>query len=439
MAGRQGPNHILTQRIRIAELAKRDPKRVLTSLHHFIDQQWIHEAYLLTRKDGAVGIDGVTAAKYEEDLDKNLKDLLERFKSGRYKAPLIRRVHIPKGDGKTRPIGITTYEDKILQRAVVMVLEQVYEQEFYDFSYGFRPGRSPHMAIRAVRGGRWKTDGYWALEVDIKGYFDTIDHKHLRGFLDQRVKDGVIRRAIDKWLKAGIVEEGQVTYNETGTPQGGVVSPLISNIYLHHVLDQWFVETVQPRLFGKSELIRFADDFVLFFSREDDARRVLNVLYKRFSKHGLEIHPDKTNLVKMYPPSLREGGRSPDEKGRILNFLGFTFYWGLSSSRGMQVMVKTRKERLSRGLKEISAWCKDNMHRKIIAQATELARKVAGHYQYFGVTYNYTAINRYFNEVQRIWKYWLGRRSEKGNLSWESFNRKTQRCKLPRPKIKHKL
>jgi len=271
MAVRQGPNHISTQRIRIAKLAKENPERVFTALHHYIDLQWMYEAYILTRKDGAVGIDGVTANEYRKNLKENLQRLLEQFKSGRYRAPLIRRVNIPKGDGsKTRPIGITTFEDKILQRAVVMILEQIYEQDFYDFSYGFRPGRSQHMALKALRDGRWKKDGYWVLSVDVKGYFDNIDHKLLRGFLDQRVRDGVIRRMIDKWLNAGITEEGQVTYSETGTPQGGVVSPVVSNIFLHHVLDKWFVESVGPRMKGRSQIVRFADDFVILFSREDD-------------------------------------------------------------------------------------------------------------------------------------------------------------------------
>ena len=436
MAVRQGPNHISTQRIRIAQLAERDPRRVLTSVHHFIDLQWMYEAYTLTRKDGAIGIDGVTAKEYQTNLNGNLQDLLERFKSGRYRAPLIKRVHIPKGDGsKTRPIGITTFEDKILQRAVVMVLEQIYEQEFHDFSYGFRPGRSQHMALSAVRNGYWKKDGYWALEVDVKGYFDNIDHKHLRGFLDQRVSDGVIRRMIDKWLRAGITESGQVTYSDVGTPQGGVVSPLISNIFLHHVLDKWFVEAVQPRMYGRAQLVRFADDFLMLFSREDDARRVLRALEKRFSRYGLEIHPDKTRLVRMVPPRPGRRAGVPPERRKSLEFLGFTLYWGQSRSGRWAVLPKTSKKRLNRCLKATSDWCRRNMHRKIRDQSKDLARKLIGHYQYYGVSFNYRALSSFYFQVRGRWKYWLSRRSGKKHLTWESFNRKTERFPLPYPRI----
>lgn len=435
MAVRQGPNHILTQRIRIAQLAERYPNEALTALHHYIDLQWMYEAYILTRKDGAVGIDGITAKEYQANLDENLRGLLERFKSGRYRAPHIKRVHIPKGDsGKTRPIGITTFEDKILQRAVVMVLEVIYEREFFDFSYGFRPNRSQHMALRAVRDGGWKKDGYWALEVDVKGYFDSIDHSHLRGFLDQRVRDGVIRRMIDKWLKAGVAEGGEVTYSEAGTPQGGVVSPLVSNIFLHHVLDKWFVEDVSPRLRGRAQIIRFADDFLILFSREDDARRVLKALYMRFEKYDLQIHPEKTRLVRMFPPISTDGHPGGGERG-TLDFLGFTLYWGKLRNGNWAVLPKTSKKRLNRCIKEIAVWCKTNMHRKIRDQSRDLAKKVVGHYQYYGVSFNSRALSNFLHQVTRRWKYWLTRRSGRKHLNWEAFCRKTEKYPLPRPKI----
>jgi len=434
MAVRQGPNHISTQRIRIAQLAKKNPNRVFTALHHYIDLQWMYEAYILTRKDGAVGIDEVTAKEYKVNLNENLQNLLERFKSKRYRAPLIKRVHIPKGN-KTGPIGITTFEDKILQRAVAMVLEQIYEQDFHDFSYGFRPGRSQHMALKAVRDGLWKKDGYWVLSVDVKGYFDNINHKHLRGFLDQRVRDGVIRRMIDKWLKAGITEQGQVTYSDVGTPQGGVVSPLISNVFLHHVLDNWFEEAVLPRMVGRAQIVRFADDFLILFSREDDARRVLDVLPKRFSKYGLEIHPEKTRLVRMYPPIPRRGQKPQGRKRETLDFLGFTLYWGKLRNGKWAVLPKTSRGRLIRCLKVISAWCRSNMHRKIKHQSEDLAKKLMGHYQYYGVSFNHRSMGYFHFQTRRIWKYWLSRRSGKKHLSWESFARKTERHPLPQPRI----
>jgi RNA-directed DNA polymerase len=233
----------------------------LSTLHHVIDLEWMREAYRLTRKNGAPGIDGVTAANYEVNLETNLLDLLERIKSGRYVAPPVRRVYIPKADGSERPLGIPTFEDKVAQRAIVMVLEAIYEQDFLPCSFGFRPGRSAHQALSVLRlafMGRQRLR--WVLDVDISKYYDTIQHQHLRAFLDRRVTDGVIRRMIDKWLKAGVLEDGLLRHTIEGTPQGGVVSPLLANIYLHQVLDEWFELDVRPRLKGNSILVRYADD-----------------------------------------------------------------------------------------------------------------------------------------------------------------------------------
>jgi RNA-directed DNA polymerase len=250
-----------------------------------------------------VGVDGQTAEAYAESLEENLEDLLNRFRSGRYRAPAVRRVHIPKGDGrKTRPIGIPTFEDKVLQRSVAMVLEAVYEQDFLNCSYGFRPGRSAHMALEALWKGTMDLNGGWVLELDIESFFDTVDHDHLRSFLDQRVRDGVIRRTIGKWLKAGVLEAGVMQRNAAGTPQGGVISPLLANIYLHHVLDVWFAEVVQPRLGGRAFLVRYADDAVLVFEHASDAERVMRVIAERFGKFGLRLHPDKTRLIEFRRP-----------------------------------------------------------------------------------------------------------------------------------------
>jgi RNA-directed DNA polymerase len=244
----------------IAELASKAPDMVIRTLAHHIDVEFLREAYRRTRKDGAVGIDGQTADEYARHLDENLQSLLDRFKSGRYRAPAVRRVHIPKGDGGTRPLGIPTFEDKVLQRAVTMVLEAVYEQDFLDCSYGFRPGRSAHQALKALWNGLMDLGGGWVLDADIKSFFDTLAHGHLRNFLDQRMTDGVLRRAIGKWLNAGVLEEGRIERSSEGTPQGGVISPLLANLYLHYVLDQWFAEEVQPRLKGVAFLVRYADD-----------------------------------------------------------------------------------------------------------------------------------------------------------------------------------
>ena len=304
MTGTPRPDPVSTKRQRIAELARNGPDMAFTNLAHHIDIEWLHTAYTQTRKDGAVGVDGQTAEDYEINLEGNLQDLLNRAKSGTYVAPPVRRVHIPKAGSptETRPLGIPTFEDKILQRAVLMVLEPVYETDFLDVSHGFRPGRGAHGALDSLWKQAMKLGGDWIVDVDLRKFFDTIDHGHLREFLKRRVRDGVILRLIGKWLNAGVLEDGAVTTPEHGTPQGGVISPLLANIFLHYVLDEWFAEEVRPRLKGEAFLIRYADDFVIGVAREDDARRIMDVLPKRMSKYGLTVHPEKTRLVRFRPP-----------------------------------------------------------------------------------------------------------------------------------------
>src|ERR687898_3598314 len=270
--------NVSTKQQRIAELAKQRPEMSFTSLNHYLDVDWLREAYRRLRKDSAPGHDGRTLADYGQDLESNLQSLLDRAKSGSYVAPPVRRVHIPKGTGKeTRPIGIPTTEDKLLQRAVTMLLEPIYEQDFLDCSYGFRPGRSAHGALRALWSRCMTGQVQWVLDVDIAKFFDTLDKAHLRSFLQPRVRDGVITRLIGKWLKAGVLEPGVLYHPETGTPQGGSCSPLLSNVYLHYVLDLWFAQEVIPRLRGRAFMCRFADDAVMGFERLEDAEKVLHV------------------------------------------------------------------------------------------------------------------------------------------------------------------
>ena len=267
-------------------MARTHRDRAFASLHHVLDLDWMLEAYRTTRKDGAAGIDGVTAADYAEALEANLLDLLDRIKSGRYRAPPVRRSYIPKADGSQRPLGIPTFEDKVAQRAIVMLLEAIYEQDFLPCSYGFRPGRSAHDAVHNLRTSLMTQGMRWVLDIDIRRYFDTIPHDQLRSFLDRRVTDGVVRRMIDKWLKAGVLESGSLTYATEGTPQGGVISPLLANIYLHYVLDEWVAMVVEPRLKGRHTLIRYADDFVMAFEDHLDAKRVFHVLGQRLNRYG---------------------------------------------------------------------------------------------------------------------------------------------------------
>ena len=313
---------VSTKQERIATLAKQSPEMAFTSLAYLMDIDWLKEAYRRTRKDGAVGVDGVTAEEYEQDLEGNLQSLLDRAKSGTYQSPPVHRVHIPKGGSttETHPLGIPTLEDKLLQRAVVMLLEPIYEQDFLNCSYGFRPGRSAHEALTSFRDQmmRYRPLGGTVLEVDIRKFFEHIDHSHLRQFLRLRVRDGVLLRLIDKWLKAGVMEDGNVSYPDSGSPQGGVISPMISNVFLHYVLDLSFEHDVKPRLQEHAFLIRFADDFVIGFRHHRDAQRVLEVIPKRFEKYGLTVHPTKTKLVPFRPPSSRtKEGDEPNRPGNL--------------------------------------------------------------------------------------------------------------------------
>jgi group II intron reverse transcriptase/maturase len=425
---------VSTKQQRIAELAKQNPTMAFTSLNHYLDAAWLHEAYHRTRKDGAPGVDGQTWAQYGENLEQNLRSLLDRAKSGTYRAPPVRRVHIPKGTGKeTRPIGIPTLEDKVLQRAVAMILEAIYEQDFYDCSYGFRPGRSAHQALDSLWRQTMGCGGGWILDMDIRKFFDTLDHGHLREFLRQRVRDGVLLRLIGKWLKAGVMEDGSVSYPDSGSPQGGVISPMLANAFLHYVLDRWFAEEVVPRMKGRAFLIRYADDAVMGFAREADARRVLAVLPKRFAKYGLTLHPEKTKLVAFVKPPHegRPGGGPAGDRPETFDLLGFTHFWARSRKGNWVVKRKTAKSRLTRAIRTIAHWCRDNRHRPIVVQHAVLSQKLRGHYAYYGITGNSDSLNRFRDQVQYAWRKWLARRNSKHRGSWDWFHRLRERYRLP--------
>jgi group II intron reverse transcriptase/maturase len=400
-----------------------------------MDLDWLREAYRRTRKDGAKGVDGQSGEDFGRDLEGNLQDLLNRAKSGTYRAPPVRRVDIPKGDGRTRPLGIPTFEDKVLQRAVVMLLEPIYEEDFYDFSYGFRPHRSPHDALRALDQGLAMVGGGWVLDVDLSNFFDTISHEKLRQVVSQRVVDGVVKRLIGKWLKAGVLDEGVVKRSAYGTPQGGVVSPLLANIYLHEALDRWWVEMVLPALQGPASMVRFADDFVMVFESQWDAERALKSLKRRMAKYELVVHPEKTRLVRFGRP---KAGKAVEEerKPRSFDFLGFTHFWCLSRKGRWRMRRKTSKKRFSRGLTTLNDWLRRFRHLPVREQSRQLGLKLRGHFAYYGVSGNSDSIKRFRHEVLRLWRKWLSRRSQKAWLTWEKFHRLVTRNPLPAAKLR---
>lgn len=408
-----------------------------TSLNHYLDAEWMQYAYECTRKDGAVGVDGQTAEEYAVNLRDNLADLIDRLKSGRYRAPPLRRHYIDKIGGGKRGLAIPSFEDKVAQRAIVMLLEPLFEQDFLPCSYGYRPGRNAHQALQALHRGITRQRGYWVVEVDIQKFFDSLPRTVLRESLARRVTDGVVRRLIDKWLKAGVLESGQIHYPETGTPQGSVVSPILSNVVLHGVIDEWFTQQVQPRLRGPSTLVRFCDDFVMLFAHRADAERVQAVLGKRLGRFGLQLHPDKTRLV-----DFRSGGRpvAPGEPTlpTTFTFLGFVHVWGTSRKGRTVVRQYTAKQRLARSLKAFHQQCRKMMHWPLREQHRRLCQMLQGHYGYFGITGNYRRLMRLYHLVRWVWFRWLARRSSKSNLTWERFERMHERLPLLLPRITHR-
>ncbi len=434
----ESEEQVSTRQRQIAQNARIHPEVSFTSLAHHIDLRWLHEAFQRTRKDAAVGVDGQTAEEYAKNLGGNLRDLLERAKAGTYFAPPVRRVYIPKGTGpESRPIGIPSFEDKVLQRAVQMVLEPLYEQDFLDCSYGFRPGRSAHDALEALWKGLMTMGGGWMIDLDIRKFFDTLDFKCLREILNKRVCDGVLLRLIGKWLNAGVLEEGELSYPRQGTPQGGVISPTLSNIYLHEVLDKWFDSVVKPRLKGRAFEIRYADDAVLVFESKEDAQRVMEVLPKRFGRYNLTVHPEKTRLIYFGKPAEREQETPKHPRWQKFDFMGFTHYWGRSRKGRWVIMRRTQGTRFTRALRNVADWCRRNRHAPLGEQQRALTRKLQGHYAYYGITGNARCLNSFFYEVQRAWHKWLSRRSRGQPMVWERFNRILQRYPLPTPRIVH--
>jgi RNA-directed DNA polymerase len=430
------PESVSTKQERIAKLAAENPAMAFTSLNHYLDDEWLRYAYECTRKDGAVGVDGQTAQEYAANLEQNLQSLMDRLKSGRYRALPVRRHYIDKSDGGKRALGIPSFEEKVAQRAIALLLEPIHEQDFRNCSFGFRTGRNAHQALLEIRRGIMGRRGRWVLEVDVRRYFDSIDHAKLRELLARRVTDGVVRRLIDKWLKAGVMERGQLSFPDSGTPQGGVISPALSNVFLHYVLDEWFAEQVQPRLRGASTLVRYCDDFVMLFACKEDAERVHAVLGKRLARFGLELHPDKTRLIDFRPPAERAGVETT--LPTTFAFLGFLHVWGKSRRGHATMWQRTAKDRLARTLTAINEQCRLMRPWPLAEQHRRLGQMLKGHFAYFGISGNYQRLAAVVEQTRRLWRKWLSRRSWTSYVTWEQFLRLVERYPLPKPRIVHR-
>jgi RNA-directed DNA polymerase len=426
------PEHMSPGLLKVATRARGEPDAQFHSLAHLMDVPALRRAFDRLRRDAAVGVDGVTKEMYGQDLEANLRGLHERLRTKRYRHKPIRRVHIPKGKGKTRPLGISVLEDKIVQDALRELLEAVYEQDFLDCSYGFRPGRSAHDAIRAFTAVAGRGGANWTLEADIASFFDQIPREQLKDLIARRIPDGSIRRLVGKCLHVGVLDGEELSTPDTGTAQGSVLSPLLANVYLHYVLDLWFEREVKPRMRGSATLIRYADDFILCFQREGDARRVMDVLPKRMAKYGLTLQPDKTRLVRFTrPEGARQNGKGPGS----FDFLGFTHYWRRSRGGAWKVACKTRRARLGRAIQAVREYCRRNRHAPIALQHAGLCRRIRGHMQYFGVNGNGRSLNRLVYHARRAWHKWLNRRSQRACLPWERFVATLETYPLPHARV----
>ncbi len=424
---------VSTKLARIAEQSKRDATRVFTTLAHLMDEDFLTEAFSQLHKSAAAGIDQVTVAEYKPNLKANIADLHRRLVTREYRAQPARRTWIEKQDGGQRPLAILVLEDKIVQRAVAMLLEAIYEPHFCEFSYGFRRGHNAHEALTYLRQQCLALGINWIIDADIQKFFDTISWEQLRAILQKRMNDGAILRLIGMWLHVGVLEGGQVKSQELGTPQGAPVSPILANIFLHYVLDEWFQGQVRPRMGMNCFLVRFADDYVLGFSLKRDAERVYKALPKRFERFGLRIHPEKTRMVQFSRPTRKQGkglGSFP--------FLGFTHYWAKTLKGGWTIKRKTDAKRLRRFLSGITDWCRENLHDPIGEQYRILSAKLRGHYQYYGLRGNYKMLEVAYEHTRAIWKKRLGRRNSKNRMTWKKFEERVERVfALPLPRIIH--
>ena len=409
-----------------------NPSGQMRSLAHHIDMEALRRSFQRIRENAAMGVDGVTKQAYGENLEENLAELHDRLKGMKYRHQPIRRVMLPKGGGKMRPIGISTTEDKIVQGAVSELLGAIYEQEFLDCSYGFRPGRSAHDALKALNRSIRHGEAEWILKTDVSAFFDSMDRPMLRGMIEERIDDKSLMRLIGKCVHVGVLDGAEFQTPEDGTAQGSILSPLLGNVYLHHVIDRWYEAEVKPRMRGRSCLIRYADDLLFGFEEREDAERVMAVLGKRLGRYGLSLSADKTELLDFSrPPREQQEGKGPS----TFDFLGFTHYWRRSLKGRWYPAWKTRVKSLKKAVKENQSWCKTNRHLSIPEQHAALTRRIRGHFNYFGVNGNHRSLSMLRVKVERAWFRWLRRRSQRTRMTWERFRSIMKDFPLPPVKV----
>jgi RNA-directed DNA polymerase len=426
--------HSARDRIRQAAEARKET-RFTALLHHVYNTEALREAYWGLKREAAPGVDGETWRTYGEQLESNLADLSGRLQRGAYRAKPVRRVFIPKADGRQRPLGVTTLEDKLVQRALVAVLNCIYEADFLGFSYGFRPGRKPHDALDALCVGIERKRVNWVLDADIRGFFDAIDHGWLVKFIEHRVADRRVVRLIQKWLTAGVLEDGKWRRSEVGTPQGGGISPLLANVFLHHVFDLW-VRDWRRQAKGDVIVVRYADDFIVGFQHEPEARRFLAELRERFAAYGLELHPDKTRLIEFGARAASDRDRDGRGKPETFDFLGFTHSCGRTRKGRYTVLRQTARKRVRAKLQEIKAELRQRWHDPVPEVGRWLASVVRGHNNYYGVPLNFPAVAAFREQVVWLWRRALSRRSQKAYITWERMLR-LARAWIPRVRIVH--
>lgn len=435
MEGTQRPSPMTQSLHRLARKAREEPQTQFTAIAHLLTEEVYWAAWRRLKKGASTGVDGVTATAYAAHLADNLRALRARVKAKQYRPQPVRRVQLPKEGGGTRPIGVPTLEDKLVQGAVRIVLEAIYEQDFLAGSYGFRPQRSPHHALTALEQALVRQKVSYVLDIDIKRCFDSLDRAHLMRFVQHRVKDRSILRLLRGWLRAGVLEGDRLVPSETGTPQGGVISPLLANLYLHYVLDLWAERRMRKALRGELVLVRYADDVVVGFQYRDDAEAFQQALAVRLHQFGLELNTTKTRLLE-FGRFAQERAARRGRKPETFDFLGFTHICGRTRRGAFVVRRKTSRTRLRRFLTATGSWCKVHRHVPVRVQWGILSGKLRGHYQYYGVAGNRNALQGVYTRVVRAWRQWLNRRSQRARMHWRKFTALLRRYPLPRPVLR---